>query len=807
MSPSDTPFTEVTQLISYNWADQKDVNLIALHWSKPIIAYVINTGYQKGMVSKGHKEPAKPLDQMVRLLNYETQDRALCKPLALDSIMDIAFSCGQSSASDLLATLDKSSMINIFVFRETEFAAGATTQQLTVQRVLTIQPNLPLSFELKNSKNFGLSWCPYVAEEFKGNDPSTRLAVTYGSTLELFSFNDHHFKGENAIERSSLRKDLGEYFFLQNAHYGSIVSASISCDGVLVCSAGTDNKLRFFEIQDASEGTIPSLKSMREWSPSVQSPDTISAAFYLDDYDFLLSHPEHTFWGYILIGTTNGVMKIYDLQCKPWALTQSITIEYEKDDEDDSDDSGFKYFIDRASKVVLAVKGNTVFVFILDFVDEQQTTADDADGPGVARSPKFTQVARFSLYNPVISFQIRKSTNENAIEIFWVTLKSLEKCTVNIDKLTECSSSDVIAVKVANASSVSKAKQVHKVNPSTIETNLSLMGESFTDSSILSALPSSSRPTVPIAPASTAASIISSDPASDREAEIINRIRTSDEEINNLKRKQDGKTTTALPKPTKPLPIGTKVSESKRQSLPSGTSARVMSMFNTTTQSPVTSSSASGLPQVSSQPIKLQAQPFMNQQQQQHQQQVHHQIARANPSVPCFTPPSTSSMPQQLNDMAKFMLIENDIKGLEFKLLSEMQAMTANVSSTVKGIQNEIHSLRQEQNSLSKERALSERAILETTINKVVDLSMSQLNLVVSKGLQDFFDQTKLGINHLQSTVHNVKSDFEKVMQENSKKMSFIQNQLDIFQKQLEKSEAEQQLILLRIQQIANLYK
>ena len=164
-------------------------------------------------------------------------------------------------------------------------------------------------------------------------------------------------------------------------------------------------------------------------------------------------------------------------------------------------------------------------------------------------------------------------------------------------------------------------------------------------------------------------------------------------------------------------------------------------------------------------------------------------------------------MPPQLNDMAKFMLIQNDIKGLEQKLLGEMQNMNGLFSSTLKSIQNELNSLRKEQSTLSKERSASDRAIMETTINKVVDLSMSQLNLVVSKGLQDFFDQTKVGINHLESTVHSVKSDFEKIMQENSKKMSFIQNQLDIFQKQLEKSEAEQQLILLRIQQIATLYK
>ena len=96
---------------------------------------------------------------------------------------------------------------------------------------------------------------------------------------------------------------------------------------------------------------------------------------------------------------------------------------------------------------------------------------------------------------------------------------------------------------------------------------------------------------------------------------------------------------------------------------------------------------------------------------------------------------------------------------------------------------------------------------MEATINRVVEVSMSQLNTIVSKGLKDFFDQTKLAINHLESTVHTVREDMEKMMRENAKKMSYIQGQLDIFQKQLEKSEAEQQLLLLRIQQTATLFK
>ena len=365
---TNSAYCRISELISFSWEPLSHVNLLAVHRTKPLVAYVINTVYHKA-VATGKQMEHKPEDQMVRLVNYENQCRALCRPIAEAQIADIAFSFDSPKREDsnLIVVVDRMAIINLLSFRAFHFTNAAP--QLSLTRLMTIRSNMQ-----SPAGHIRLSWCVYVPgdgdEDEPVVDPSLRLAVTTGTTLEVFTFNDFHLKSQDVtVDRSHFKVDMGEYYVAHNIHEKDIVSTSISNDGSLTCTASQSNVLLFYAIEDAHLR----MQYLREWKPLLPDGELIAHSSFLDDIDYLLDHPDQMFWGYLFVGSSSGHMYIYDLQGRDWALIQELNVICEENEPPGARRS-FSYHVDKSSKVILAVRHRSVFVFLLQFSEDEKGT-------------------------------------------------------------------------------------------------------------------------------------------------------------------------------------------------------------------------------------------------------------------------------------------------------------------------------------------------------------------------------------------------------------------------------------------------
>jgi WD40 repeat protein len=744
LEATNSAFTKVTELISYTWLKQSNVNLVAVHRSKPLVAYVINVSYHRSFVTgkTASYNPAIP-EQMIRLINYDNQSRALCKMCAVDIVVDIAFSYDEiqedNKRKNIICTIDRAGYINLFCFTELVVNVnGERKFQMSLTRFMTIQP--PVGLECEDPSFIKLAWCPYVpaADGDEPNvNPATRLAVTLGQNLEIITLNGFHINPQTTVEvpRSHFKQDLGEYYCLPKVHDKEIVAVAVSNDGSLVCTTGVDNILKFFN--EKFEDNIFSFTKIREWTPPLEAGESIANTAFLDDYYFLLDHPDQPFWGYMFLGTTAGVMYIYDMQQKDWKVTQKIQVSLHNSE---APETAFSYHFDQSAKVILSTTGSTVFVFLLEYNQERKE-----DG-SIIRTPRISQVARFQLYNPVISFAV-KVANENEVDIFWITLKSLERCTIEKSKMNECkvTHSTFDQPTTAATASTNKSKKINTVTPSPSA----------------AVKPSSPSQPLPVPPAILA--------AQEKASQLTN-------ELNNLKRKSDGSCVKS------PLTSTTQNVMSPEARIPTSSSSVAV---------------AQSLIQQMMSPPSSKAKPTM---------------AANIPPTPdsqnfslCTRMTSLPSAP--LNDMAKVMLLENKIQQMTADLKASMSHTQQLISASFKGIQSEICDLKATVNQLpaqSKESPDDRNKLIQTTVNTVVNKAMQQLNITVSRGLKDFFDQVDVGIGELQTSVKTSVEEIRAGMQENNQRLEQVSTRLEIFQKQLEKNEAEQQILMYRLQQMVD---
>lgn len=707
---TNSSYSRISEIISFSWEYQRHVNLLAVHRTQPLVAYVINTTYHKAFVT-GKNAVAKPEDQMLRLVNYENQSRALCKPVCEAPIADMAFSFDSPKRpqSNLIVTIDRSGIMNLLSF--TGFSFSNSAPQLSLVRLLTIRPSPDIAYPAERMR---LSWCMFIPgdgeEEEPPVDPSLRLTVTTGTNVEVFTFNDYHMKSQDStVERSYFKPEVGEYYVAHNVHQKEIVSAAISNDGSLACSASLANILVFNQIEDEKSR----MQYLREWRPPhLPAGEVVVFSAFLDDVDYLLSNPDQMFWGYLLVATNGGHMFIYDLQEKDWTLVQHVNIICEEGSGSMSD---FSYHADKSSKVILAVKHRVVFVFQMEFADK------------AVRVPRFKQVARLQLYNEVISMQV-KQTSEEEIEIFWVTLKNLERCTIDIKKMNE-------------SKMVSKPERVDVVD------HASPLAKVFKKERNVSA-------------------------TSPKEQELLNKLQEKSNELNSMKQRHEPVSTVAL--------------------TPASSSSPAAKPMDVT---PATPNSES---QINSLLGKLMSN---GQQQKKLQQHVSNSPLTPSFSAPQTNTPNTPAAPA-LNDMAKIMLIEDKLKTFENRFTKQFEVLTATIMTGFQGMHKEVGQLKAEVQQPSASKQATDRNVVEMTINKVVEKSMKQLNQVVSKGLKDFFDQTDVGIGELQAKVTQSNKELKSAYGETCEQVSAVKSQMDLFVKQMERLDAQQQLLLFRYQQL-----
>lgn len=117
-----------------------------------------------------------------------------------------------------------------------------------------------------------------------------------------------------------------------------------------------------------------------------------------------------------------GEISIWNL--RKWKSSQRLKLNIECKDK--NADSTFTYKADITSHIITAIKGETVFIIQISF--DSLSNLD--------KSPKIVKITRFEQYNPTLSF-VCKRTTEKELDLFWLTQKSLERCTIDIDKLVD----------------------------------------------------------------------------------------------------------------------------------------------------------------------------------------------------------------------------------------------------------------------------------------------------------------------------------------------------------------------------------
>lgn len=874
LETTNNNFSRITEIVSYSWEKSSinHVNLVAVHRSKPLVAYVINTGYHKNH-SAGRAIPGNPLEQVIRLVNHDTSSRALCKPMMRSAIVDIAFSYDTSDLeTNKVAIIDKEASIAILEYKELP-PMTVDKGSIKFEKVLTILPptNIGLSPYMK------LSWCPYIPGDDDEDDQSAalRLAVSIGRSVEVFTFSSVHFKVDNVpLDRCQFRKDLGQYLVLEGIHESPIVSIAMSNDGTAICTGSVDNKMVFNQItfignmNNPNSGVgEPEIKQLKQWSPNFDTSTTnaggsvsaemLSSFYFLDDYEYLLNHPDQSFWGNVFIGSKNGILKIFDLKDPKWKCIQTIKLVTEDAnatsghlmDADLDPDTGFNYHVDSSSKVILAIRRNLVFVLLIDVTNRsghhhhRGSSITDASGDDNILVPRIRQVARFQLYNQVISFRVKKSS-DNEIDVFWMTLKTLQKCTIFVDKLDMMkeinpqiisvpiksvaptlvpqpvfgAASNVVNQKSTSASSMFETSQVFGVpfpSSNDLMSNIATASGSTPDAkgSALEKLMNLAKKNEAHRQARNVSNVAAS-VVNDHEAELMAKLRAKDEELK--KRKSDAghglhgvnfgtdntNVASASASVSSLLPgLG---SMSMTPSAPSA-SASVMvtpNKLNNQTASlknqlNITGSTVKSTPGSRPLPVGTQVVNPTN--------LGAPGTSVLPPGVPMINPPL--GLPTSLNETARAMLLDDRFRDLERNFNQQFKDLNSKLSTAFTGLQSEVASLR----SMVQEGSASEanrkdvidKSLISAVIDKTVEKSMKQLNLILSNGLKEFFDQVDVGVSELQVSVSKSIKDVETMYQSTNQQMSDMQRQLAIFQTQLEKNEAEQQLLLYRFNQAA----
>jgi hypothetical protein len=418
----------------------------------------------------------------------------------------------------------------------------------------------------------------------------------------------------------------------------------------------------------------------------------------------------------------------------------------------------------------LAISKNIAIVLLVEFQERKVANESDVNkNTDDVQIPKIVEVARFQLYNPIISFSVRR-TNDRDIDIFWVTQKSLERCTIDKESMKELKlagrnvrSSNIRATR--HYESLTSVTPVFPIAAPPKPQLLSQMDKSpfakngtqkpvFTPQAPLQptayVTPPAPRPTpINVTPVSSTGPNVLQHAVS-KEQELMSKIENATRDLNKMKRSSDAglKTTpsssTAVVSPNKSLVSAQDLSHNLMGiSLGHGSNFQPLPMSY-----PSPFGNAMAMP-----PANFAA------------------IARTQEGLD--------------NRIAAF---ENKFEG-QFKNFSDfMQRSLGQLSADITSVRVN-----------RDEMVARDQRLTEAVVEKVVNKSMLELNTIVADGLKDFFQQVKNEVDDLSANVVKTKSNLDQSLKEVADQMSGLQEKMDIFQKQLEKNEAEQQLAYLRM--------
>lgn len=453
---SITDSAKVEKIVDYSFERNDRANVLAIHPTKPLIAYLINI-QRTQKISKAwassydqqqqHKTPDQSSDQTIknktvsiRILDYESRQRCLAKGIYHARPADCVFTINSTlcSQSDVikLAIVDK--LANIYLYDLSYYI-----NDLTASRVAVIRGP---SQDVSPLDSIHLVWCPFVpCEDFDDGDGGLRLALATDHSIEIFAMDRLQPGKGGEMQRQDLK---GVYKSISNAHESNIVSLSISPDCSTISAAAEDNGVKFF----ASDIDDHNQRCLHNWKADITDNSSISKLFFLDDYPKLLKDSTMQFWGAAFIATKNGQMILIDL--KTWSVYQSVTFIIE------TGPKNFDYRIDLRAKCVIAINGNQAFVVQIDHdICNSGKGIENANSELVNGSPyslkaspmktstpdtlnsatilpRIVKITRFGLHNPIYSFAV-KHKSEDELELFTISAYSLEKFIINLSQIND----------------------------------------------------------------------------------------------------------------------------------------------------------------------------------------------------------------------------------------------------------------------------------------------------------------------------------------------------------------------------------
>lgn len=426
-----TEAAKVERIVDYAFERDERSNVLAIHPTLPLIAYLINI--QRTKISKGwtsgnesaqspllsllngqnninqsnnsissSNSAEKPKTVSIRIIDYNTRQRCLAKGMYHARPADCAFTinsliCSQAEINKL-AIVDR--LANIYLYD-----VGCFLTELTATRIAVIRGP---GQEMSPMDSINLVWCPFVpCEDFDDGDGGLRLALATNSKIEIFAID--RLQGRTGeLQRNDLK---GAYKCIQDAHKTNIVALSISPDCSTISAAALDNRVTFFSSDIDDNG---GQRCLHNWEAGVTDKSSISKLFFLDDYPKLLKDSTMKFWGTAFIGTRSGQMLLVDL--RTWRVYQTMSI----GSEISTGPKNFDYRIDLTSRHIIALNGNLCYVVQV------------AMSNGL---PKIVRTTSLALQHPIYSFVI-KYKSEDELELFTITAYSLERYTINLNAIT-----------------------------------------------------------------------------------------------------------------------------------------------------------------------------------------------------------------------------------------------------------------------------------------------------------------------------------------------------------------------------------
>lgn len=484
---SITEAAKVEKIVDYSFERNDKSNVLAIHPTRPLIAYLINIQRAQKISkawSSGNDSAQSPSSSSIngqssnlhsadknktvsiRIIDYVTRQRCLAKGIYHARPTDCVFTinsllCSQNELIKL-AVVDR--LANVYLYDLSYFVTDLTATRIAVIR----SPHDVSPYDYIN-----LVWCPFVpCEDFDDGDGGLRLALATNSKIEIFAIDRLQGKtGE--LQRSDLK---GAYKCIHDAHRSNIVTLSISPDCSTISAAALDNRITFFssDIDDGGQ------RCLHNWEATM-TDSPISTLFFLDDYPKLLEDNTMQFWGAAFIGTKGGQMLLVDL--RTWTVYQKMHLNPEA-----TGPKNFEYRIDLTSRNVVAINGNQCYIVqiehdyarlssqssttsvatkmggnnqneslmdssqadlmngnIFNYLLSKSATASPRSNQKPANKkhstnssvsaasglPKIIKTTRLSLHTPIYSFVIKHKSNDE-LELFTISAYSLELYIINL---------------------------------------------------------------------------------------------------------------------------------------------------------------------------------------------------------------------------------------------------------------------------------------------------------------------------------------------------------------------------------------